>query len=232
MEKKSVLASLLLTLMLSPLPLAVAMTESTARQLCPLDDVDIWINALSYYSYYYTDCKTGGRIYGSFDVTYGTDIGFFICDRAAYNSWTGGSSVSVYEKHPDVGSLSYSFSLPYDGIWHIVFYNDDLFFSRCIEGTVYYTSPAAQDGSLMLLLVIGGLAVLAVIAIAGSRHAKHKTQPVIPSGQGYSPQQYARSSQPVTQIVYCPSCGAARRSPQDKFCATCGRPLGAGPELR
>ena len=233
--ERRILVSVLLALALCPGLVASIASNTQNRTLQPLTNIDIWIDPLSWHTYYVTDCKEDGRIYGSFEVTYGGDIYFFICDRSNYDLWSTGRSSVGYDNNPDVGSLSYSLTLPHDGIWHIVFWNEDLFFSRHIEGTVYYSAPLAGPASSLIvflgLLGIIGIS-LAVVGYAYSHRSKAQMpQQGIPSPQSQGTQVYAGPAQSYAAPRYCPSCGTPLRSPNDRFCSICGRQLGPGPEL-
>lgn len=211
----------------------------TGIRLCPLDSVDIWVDTLSWYSIYYTNCKEGGRIYGSFDVTSGSDVDFFICDLTNYDLWSSGSSSTGYEINHNVGSLSYSLNLPHDGTWYAVFSNDNWLYREHVEGTIYYAAPvtASDYSSLVGVLVILGIigAVVVCVGIGAhvySNYVREQKAQLRQSPQPQGSQVYVGPAQSYSLPRFCPSCGTPLRSPNDRFCSMCGRQLGPGSELR
>jgi hypothetical protein len=237
MRRRWLFGALLLALTFCPVSVACASSRNETPTLRPLTDIDVWVDTLSSYSFYTEDCKKDGRIYGSFEVTSGSDIDFFICDQTNYDLWKTGSSSVAYEINDNVGSLSYSLNLPHDDTWYVVFYNDNWFYRKHIEGTVYYAVPytapnSSSMGGLIVLGIIGVIVVCGGIGVHAYSNSTKKQEPqrgIPPQSQGTLV--YAGPSQPSSAPRFCPSCGSPLRFPNDRFCSTCGRQLGPGPEL-
>jgi hypothetical protein len=204
--------------MLIPLADANVVTQPDDHTIRPLADIDVWIDGLSWYSYYFSGCEEGGQLYGSFEVTSGSDIDFFICDRATYNSWTSGNTVTVYQRYQNVGSLSYSFNIPEDGTWHIVLRNDAWFTRKHIEGTVSYSAPVLglSNAAVLGFVFLAGLLIfVGVCAKVCSDQGKKPPK---------QPQQIVKPYPPTSQISkFCPQCGNPRQSLNDRFCPQCGK---------
>ena len=68
-------------------------------------------------------------LFGHFDVVNGTDISFFICNETAFNEWTDGHDIIMYELKEDVTSGDYEFLSHGAGgsaiRWYLVFDNTD-----------------------------------------------------------------------------------------------------------
>lgn len=199
----------------------------------PLSDIDVWIDALDWHTYYYSDCEKGGRIYGDFSVTSGSDIDFCICDRSTYNAWVSGDTVSVYNLNENVGSLDFSFNVPEDGIWHIVFRNDALLTRKHIVGEVFYSSPVTTSSysAVVALIAVGGFLALIAVGFKACSDSGKKNAASAPHRLSTYPPPASYHPQPETASRYCPRCGTPRQSPTAMFCAQCGMRFGDPPGL-
>jgi hypothetical protein len=201
-----------------PLVDANPVNQPDDNTLRPLADIDVWIDGLSWYSYYFSGCDEGGLLYGSFEVTSGSDIDFFICDRATYNSFADGYSVTVYNLRENVGSLSYSFNIPEDGTWHVVYRNEAWFTRKHIEGTINYSSPASGSSGA---LVFGSLFLISIVIFIGIGAKICSDQGKMPQEQ---PKQEAKPYPDTAQVSkFCSQCGTPRQSLSVRFCPHCGK---------
>ena len=92
----------------------------------PKDDLNwtfaIDVSAGSYHARYaYRSEGTG--LMGSFRVTSGNDITFYIVDSDNYNKLKNGEQFECYLLHEKVGSLKWKFRVPYSDTWYIIFDN-------------------------------------------------------------------------------------------------------------
>jgi hypothetical protein len=116
-------------------------------QYLPADDpnypFDIFVNALSYYSYY-GEQVMDTAMYGSFTSSIGID--FFICDQENFDLWTGSQASTAYEISNNVGSKDWTFIAPYTDTWYVVFDNTDNFNQAHVVGTNRYdvTAPTVS----------------------------------------------------------------------------------------
>ena len=74
-----------------------------------------------YYRYAYRSEGTG--LIGSFRVTSGNDITFFIVDSDDFEKLENDKPFNCYLLHEKVGSLKWKFKVPYSDTWYIVFDN-------------------------------------------------------------------------------------------------------------
>lgn len=170
-------------------------------------------------------------IYVDFEVTSGSDIDFFICDGETYDLWNDGNTVTVSVLHENVGSYSTSFRVPSDGEWRVVFYNDNWFTRKHIEGTVEVRVPTSPSNTLLGIAGLG-LIVLVIVGIAVVFHyvKKHtKTRKQLPE-YGQPPSRRLHTSGRV-RTNYCPHCGQRLRLPSAQFCSSCGASLGLPPSI-
>ena len=202
----------------------VAARTNKADELRPLADIDIWVDPLSWHHFWYSGCESGDSIYGDFEVTSGGDIDFFICDQDNYDLYDTGHTASVYQKHDNWGSLTWSFTVPAAGTWHVVFSNaDSLFTSKHIVGHIYHSSAAANS-DWSGASVVAALVVIAVVIALFKRIGKAEEE-------GKSQGEPTQLTGPVQQVQagFCPFCGAPRLPPNAAFCAHCGRQYPTGP---
>jgi len=203
----------------------VAARSNKADELKPLSDIDIWVDPLSWHHFWYSGCESGDSIYGDFEVTSGGDIDFFVCDQENYDLYSSGYTASVYLKHENWGSLTWTFTVPAAGTWHAVFSNaDSLLTSKHIEGHIYRSSAAAaMDWSIFIVPVV--IVVVVVVGVAAFAQKSWKKEGGKRIGE---PMQLTSSVQQV-QAGFCPFCGAPRVAPNATFCSQCGRQYPTGP---
>lgn len=82
------------------------------------------IGPLSYHYVYGYQSQYRGR-YGSFEVTAGSDITFFIVDQDSFDDYEAGLVYSRYSTLEDVLDGSFEFRIPVAGTWYFVFCNKD-----------------------------------------------------------------------------------------------------------
>jgi hypothetical protein len=224
---------LILLIIVVPLFGGTAVARSNkADELKPLADIDIWVDPLGAYHFWYSGCKSGDRIYGDFEVTSGAGIDFFICDQENWDLWDTGHTASVYQKHDNWGSLTWDFTVPEAGTWHVVFDNmDSLFTSKHIVGHIYHVVPTTTSSYAPLDIsgFFPGILVLAIIVVIvalSQRSMKQKSgmKPTEPPPMTSSVQQ--------AQAGFCPFCGAPRLALNAAFCSHCGRQYPTGPGVQ
>ena len=218
MRTRLTLALLVIILQILIVPV-IASTQITSP-IEPKYEIDIWIDALSTHAIY-ANYEEDGIIYVDFEVTYGTDVDFFICDSSEYAKLVDGQSYYVYDIHENVGSLSTAFTIPYDDTWYIVFENEDVLFRRHIEGTLSYSAPLdTNTNGVAVGAVIGILVSMAVIGICTLVYVTGyiKTQSNIgqPTSNNRTIEKWG---------TYCPHCGYRGITPADQFCRKCGHRL-------
>jgi hypothetical protein len=228
--KREAIACILLVFAIGPV-LVQAAAPAQENDMRPLVDVDVWIDQLSWHSYYWTQLDEDDVIYVDFEVTSGSDIDFFICDGDTYDLWSDGNSVTVSVLHENVGSYSTSFRVPSDGEWRVVFVNDNWLIRKHVEGTVQVQSPTSPSNTLLGMAGLGIL-ILVIVGIAVVFHhmGKHtKTRKHVPE-YVQPPSQLIHTSGRV-RTGYCPHCGQRLRLPSAQFCPSCGASLGPPPDL-
>lgn len=101
------------------------------------------IGPLSYHYVYGYHSQYRGR-YGSFEVTAGSDITFFIVDQDNFEDYEAGLAYSRYCSLEDVLDGSFEFRIPTAGTWYFVFCNKDaLITTQTVSFDLYgdYTPP-------------------------------------------------------------------------------------------
>lgn len=173
--KREAIICVLLVIVMAP-ALVQAAAPAQENDIRPLDDLDIWVDQLSWYNYYWTYLYEDDEIHVSFEVTFGMDIDFFICDGENYDLWIDGQSSIAYRIADNVGSYSTIFTVPSDGEWHIVFSNDDRLFRKHIEGTIKIQYPAPPSDPALGILVSGILICLILGIAAVFHHMRKRTK--------------------------------------------------------
>jgi len=124
--------------------------DSTTEEYVVADDyvfeIDETIAADQHYAVY-VDKDSGDGVYGSFTVTSGNDIDFFICNDAEYDKWESGETASVYHLQEKVGEYSFTFRIPYSDTWYFVYSNEySILTSKVVEGELCYDyTPPSID---------------------------------------------------------------------------------------
>lgn len=89
------------------------------------ETTDTTLNAGSWYRWYGT-MTSGTKLSGFFETSVATEgIDFLICDDTNYDLYSAGQSANVYSLKQNMHYASYSFTLPYDDDWYVVFSNRD-----------------------------------------------------------------------------------------------------------
>ncbi|TFH03805.1 MAG: hypothetical protein E4H14_16025 [Candidatus Thorarchaeota archaeon] len=217
------------------LPVMASAATPQQEDIHPHADVDVWVNALGYYNYYWNDLGSGNRINVNIDVTSGDDIDFYILDEDNYDTYINGGSASSHLTRENAGSISVSYTIPSSGEWHLIFRNDNWFFRKHLEGTITVTapyvptSPSSSAGAVMALLVIA--AVVICIAVCAAKSQKDKQEGPVASQSSQTGYQVAQPSvRPTQQVGFCPYCGTPKQLFDAKFCSKCGRAF-SGPDL-
>ena len=121
-------------------------------------DIDTWVAANDHLNIYAS--RDGGTgYYGSFEVTSGNDIDFFICDEENYNLWVNGQSASVYLLQQRIGSYSWSFRIPHTDTWHFIYSNEySIVTSKHVVGDQYIDhTPPTINSNLYSGINVDGL---------------------------------------------------------------------------
>lgn len=239
MNRQVLMLGLLLQLLLIP----CAVTANSPNQegdFHALSDIDIWIDGLAWYAFWYDDLTTSYTIYVDFEVTSGGDIDFFICHEDEYIIWESGGTAYVYELADNVGSRSVEFHVQSSGKWYIIFENDALLIRKHIEGYLGLTpqptagGPSLDSGALMLMFLL-----VAVVAIAGGAKFVSGTRSKQPTSAYIGPQQPVQKeiiqppSSPKSETqAFCPYCGTPRQPPGALFCSTCGKQFREVPDIQ
>jgi hypothetical protein len=216
------------------LPYAVDAATPKPREIRFNATIDVWVDALGSYNYYWSNIGEDYTINIDIDVTSGNDIDFYIIDEENYDLWLDNQDAYAEVIKENVGSVSESFTVPSSGEWHLLFINDNWLFRKHIEGTVTVTSPyIPSDLSDDTLLGIAFVLIL-VFLIIGCISAENKRKQSKDTTQQPVYQQVRDSVTPTRKpqhvAGYCPYCGAPKPVMDAKFCASCGRSFD-GPDL-
>ena len=229
MKREIITCVLLVSVMVPALVQAAAPTEE--NDMRPLADIDVWVEQLGSYAFYWTQLDEDDVIYVDFEVTYGSDIDFFICDRENYDLWNDGQSATAHRINENVGSYSTSFSVPSDGEWLIVFSNDNWLVRKHIEGTYEIQYPASPSSTALGMLGLGIL-IFAIIGIAAVCHHMGKRTKMRKDVPEYvQPPSQRTHTSGLVRTNYCPHCGQRLRLPSAQFCPSCGASLGPPPSI-
>ena len=228
--KREAITCVLLVIAMTPV-LVQAAAPSQESDIQPLADIDVWVEMGGSYAFYWTQLDEDDVIYVDFEVTYGSDIDFFICDGETYDLWSGGNSVTVPVLRENVGSYSTSFRVPSDGEWNVVFDNDNWLVRKHIEGTIEIQYPTSPTNTASVMLGLGIL-IFAIIGIAAVFHHMGKRPKMGKDMPEYvqPPSQRTHTSGWVG-TNYCPHCGQRLRLPSAQFCPSCGASLGPPPSI-
>ncbi|MGY5873936.1 MAG: hypothetical protein RTV72_16940 [Candidatus Thorarchaeota archaeon] len=212
------------------LPVITNAAAPQQEDLHPHATVDVWVDALGSYNYYWNDLDEGYTIRVDIDVTYGSDIDFYIVDEENYDDWVDGYDANADVLRENVGSVSLTFTVPSSGEWHLLFINDNWLFRKHLEGTITVAAPYVPNdpsSSAMLGLIGLGLVVVCIaVCVSKSRKDAQKKQSQSPqSRHDYQIQQPASQ-----QVVYCSYCGTPKQHYDALFCSKCGRAF-SGPEF-
>ena len=82
--KREVITCVLLVIVMAP-ALVQAAAPAQENDIRPLADIDVWIERGGSYAFFWTQLDEDDVIYVDFEVTYGSDIDFFICDGENYD---------------------------------------------------------------------------------------------------------------------------------------------------
>ena len=198
----------------------IASTQVTSS-IEPKSKIDIWIDALSFYVFY-GNYEEDGVFYVDFEVTFGTDVDFYICDSSEYTKMVDGQSYYAYDIHENVGSLSTSFTVPYDDTWYIIFSNDDLLFRRHVEGSLSYSAPR-DTSSIADTAIISIFVIMATVGICLLAYVTGYIKTQNNTGQATSNNRTTKTTEKWG--TYCPNCGYRGITPADQFCRKCGHRL-------
>jgi hypothetical protein len=94
-------------------------------------------------------------------------IDFLILDEENFNSWNQGHEVIPSYERKNVVELSWSFSVPSDGEWYVIYINNSIYMKQ-VEMSIDHSNTS--DYSLGLILV----AIFAASALAGLYIFKRK----------------------------------------------------------
>ena len=138
----------------------------------------IMLDALSWVAYE-VDCQDGNILSGSFKVE--CDGSLYVGDEQKYDDWSlegiefyildAGNYSLFNEREPfetayvrnNVLSLSWTFEIPSDGVWYIVYDNRSIYLME-IDGSANRT----DDSNFMIALILitlGGISALGVILV-------------------------------------------------------------------
>lgn len=176
MKRRIVLFVLVFTLVLGTGVDAGSHESKTWMQ--PLISHSILIEGFSWRAYD-IECQEGDTISGSFEVT--CDGSLYIGDEQKYDDWSlegiqfyifdeGNYSLFVEDNafkasfvRNDVLSLTWTFEVPSDGIWYIVYDNITIYLMN-IDGSINY--PHISDALVVIVLgIFGGLVSLGLVLL-------------------------------------------------------------------
>jgi hypothetical protein len=177
-------------------------------------DFEVEINAGEFY-YARFVCSTDDVLSGDFTATVGgvdNDVDFFVFDSENYANFQGLESYTAALEYQKTAGRSWSFTVPYDDTWYVVYSNAYSWFtSKHVEGyhnLVPAETLAAQmmnTGIALSIVGVGGFALILVMAYF-----------------------YRRRSSPVrvreVLLVLCPHCGY-KNDQMNRACSNCGAQL-------
>jgi hypothetical protein len=135
----------------------------------------------------YREAKAGWRIEGSFSVS--REIEFFICDASNYTRWIRNESVVFFEHNETTSNQLFNFTIPYDSIWYVVFFNIQTNSIVSLEAQVFFIDGAGTTytqiswtarSMLITPLLIGfTLAILSVCLLGIWVSRRTEKQPAV-----------------------------------------------------
>ncbi|NHI89067.1 MAG: hypothetical protein EAX87_06055 [Candidatus Thorarchaeota archaeon] len=216
------------------LPIGVDAATPRPRDIHPNATIDIWVDPLGSHNYYWNNIEEGYTIHIDFDVTYGTDIDFYILDEENYDLWHNNQDAYAEVIKESIGSISESFTVPSSGEWHMLFINNDWLFSRHIEGTVTVSAPYVPNDLSTDGIIEGAAFLVFIVLVVGVISREYQKKQNAFSGQQSVYGQTQGHATPIPRQTqqggYCPYCGAPRVDSNAGFCSRCGRAF-RGPEL-
>ncbi|MBY8998464.1 MAG: hypothetical protein KGD60_12095 [Candidatus Thorarchaeota archaeon] len=115
----------------------------------------------------YRDASTGWRIEGSFSAS--NDIEFFICDEDNYTRWKRQESAKLHEHSEDTPGQTFNFTIPYDSVWYVVFFNVQSNFVTSLDAEFYYFDQSdivqTQVSWITQSTIIGPLFIGVLVAV-------------------------------------------------------------------
>lgn len=147
--------AVLLLLVLVAIPTS-AQAQGLFQQEYPLD---LQIEPLSW-EILVLDCIEGGNIEGSFQVTSGVNVTFFIVDRTEFELWRQGQTADIILFRENVTRLSWQHGVTSADQYYLVFQNPHTVGWAHVEGMVYVVGPPLSVGQSIGLTL--GVVILIV----------------------------------------------------------------------
>jgi len=199
-----------------------------------------------YYYYFYDSVDISGkdsgtvRITGSFTVSGGYGIDFYLFDSTNYNNWKQSYSTTWLNKGAWVSSHTFNVPISQSGTYYFVFDNTAGSYSKTFTVTAtlvwketqtvtkYRTEYDYTRGQVGVVIAVSGL-VCAIVgaALKGKKAPPPPTAPPAPPAPAVPPVQPPPVYQPPPPppgFKRCPYCGTQMPA-QATFCGVCGRRL-------
>ncbi|MFW9789459.1 MAG: hypothetical protein ACFFE1_17465 [Candidatus Thorarchaeota archaeon] len=231
MNRRGIIILLVIAMLL---PYTVDAGTTKPREIHMNATIDVWVDVLGSYNYYWNNLGKDYTINIDIEVTSGNDIDFYIVDEENYDLWQDNQDAYAEVIKENIGSVSQSFTVPSSGEWHLLFINDNWLFRKHIEGTVTVTSPPMSN-DLSLDAVIGtGLILILVFVVIGcisNENKKKQSRDISQQPIYHQSKDYGSPRAPQNVAGYCPYCGTPKPVIDAVFCVSCGRHFD-GPDLR
>jgi hypothetical protein len=140
---------------------------------------DISLQAVSWKAFDF-DCVVDDILSGSFKITEDGDlfpgdqtkydnwllggITFLILDEENFDFWAQGNSVVAYYERENIVELSWSFHVPSNGKWYVVYINDSVY-TKQIELNINHTRVFEFDPMVIILVTAAISAALGLYVI-------------------------------------------------------------------
>lgn len=150
------------------------------------------------------DLKKRGTIH--WDITTSEKVNLYISTNEEFNRAIDFKLFQSYERYTDILKSSGSFQVPFSDRWVLFLYNENIF-SVDVNYDITISNPSFFFTSRFGLIIIGGVLILFILAVAFRAFTKRSLQKM-------------GASRPI----FCESCGE-RLLPTDKHCPQCRRPV-------
>ncbi len=108
---------------------------------------------------------------GKYDDWSVEGIQFYIVDEDNFSLFVAGKAFAAYYERNDVYNLNWTFKIPKDGCWYVVYYNDSIYLMN-IDGIINQI-PATNYVPFVTLVIFGGLSIFSIGLIIKRRYESH-----------------------------------------------------------